>query len=82
MFDIPSWHTALVDNPPDRVPLLCYCEIDNSIFLGFAIHPYNKEMHIVKWYKQTGLHEWQPSEYVVTRWMKVNLDELYQDNNG
>lgn len=39
MIDISNWHTV-ADNPPDRVPLLCYCDADGSMFLGFAIHPY------------------------------------------
>lgn len=76
MIDISSWHTA-ADNPPDRIPLLCYCDADDSVFLGFAIHPYlslDRTVSLVNWYKQTGLHEWQRVEHIVTRWKEVNLD--------
>lgn len=74
MLDISKWHTT-ADNPPDRDPLLCYSEVDGSIFLGFTIHPYNKEMNVVNWYKQTGLHEWKQTEYIVTRWVEINSNE-------
>lgn len=50
MIDVSNWHTA-ADNPPDRVPLLCYCDADDSVFLGFAIHPYlslDRTVSIVK----------------------------------
>lgn len=90
MLDILNWHTA-ADSPPDRVPLLCYCESDNSIFLGFAIHPYlpsDRTISIVNWYEQTGLHEWHTAEKIVTRWaeMKFNSregsdDELHQNHS-
>ena len=68
MIDISSWH-ATADNPPDRVPLLCYCDADDSIF-----HPYlslDRTVSLVNWYKQTGLHEWQRAEHIVTRWKEV-----------
>ena len=52
MIDISSWH-ATADNPPDRVPLLCYCDADGSMFLGFAIHPYlslDRTVSLVNWF--------------------------------
>lgn len=76
MLDISNWHTA-ADNPPDRTPLLCYCDFDGSVFLGFAIHPYlslDRTVSIVNWYRQTGLHEWQQAAHIVTRWKEVNLE--------
>lgn len=53
MIDISNWRTV-ADNPPDRVPLLCYCDADDSVFLGFAIHPYlslDRTVNFVNWYK-------------------------------
>lgn len=50
---------------------------DDSVFLGFAIHPYlslDRTVSLVNWYKQTGLHGWQSAEHIVTRWKEVNLD--------
>lgn len=76
MLDVSNWHTA-ADNPPDRTLLLCYCDSDGSVFLGFAIHPYlslDRTVSIVNWYRQTGLHEWQQAEHIVTRWKEVNLE--------
>lgn len=41
---------------------------------GFDIHPYlslDRTVSLVNWYKQTGLHEWQRAEHIVTRWKEV-----------
>lgn len=69
MIDVSTWHT-MADNPPERVPVLCYCEASNEIFIGFEIHPYvalNRTVNIVKWYYQPRLHQWFEVTDV-TRW--------------
>lgn len=74
MIDVSNWHTV-ADNPPDRVPLMCYCEETDEVFLGFAIHPYvspDRTINIVNWYYQPRLHQWFKVDGV-TRWKEVDI---------
>lgn len=70
---------------PDRTPVLCHCAADDSVFLGFCIHPYldsDRTQDIANWYKITGIHTWEPVNGIVTEWkdflieVKPDFDKL------
>lgn len=71
--------------PEDRTPVLCHCAADDSVFLGFCIHPYfdvEQSHNILNWYKITGLHAHEPVSGIVTEWadfiveVKPDFDKL------
>lgn len=72
--------------PTDRTPVLCHCAADDSVFLGFCIHPYSdvdRNYNILNWYKITGIHTYEPVSGIVTEWadfiveVKHDFDEFF-----